>query len=491
MPSTSTSEDELAQPINEIERFLHLRRRIDELRAQMALNNNENRPLKDFAVPSEDEPHSSIVSPTIQANNFELKPSLLQIVQQNQFSAGGALMDKPFKEAYELIENMAQNHYQWGSERTPVEKTQPKGGMYEVSSFDHMNAKVDALTQKIDNLTVNPAATVAAVTPNCEICGVSGHNAANCQLLAEPTSNQVNYAQGNPHSNTYNPGWKNHPNLSYKNNNALFAPSTPPGYNQKAAPVAPNVPQKSNLELMMENFILAQTQQNKEFINQNIHTNELIKQLANKFDAMATHNKMLETQISQVAQQQAATSAPAGTFPGQPQPNPKGHANAVTLRNGKALEDPIEKKARDHDVGKSVENDLGNDSVTVDQGEASKAKEVVDQVKEKEILLGRPFLATAGAIIDVKRGKLTFEELLSEAPPTEEVDAILIEEEEEVDEETEISHILKCLDLTPNSTPEPEQPKIELKELPSSLRYEFLDANKEIDRLRPISHIQA
>ena len=60
-------------------------------------------------------------------------------------AAGGALMDKPFQEAYELIENMAQNHYQWGSERTPVEKSQPKGGMHEVSNFDHMNAKVDAL----------------------------------------------------------------------------------------------------------------------------------------------------------------------------------------------------------------------------------------------------------------------------------------------------------------------------------------------------------
>ncbi|MCI42763.1 hypothetical protein A2U01_0064000, partial [Trifolium medium] len=44
---------------------------------------------------------------------------------------------------------------------------------------------------------------------------------------------------------------------------------------------------------------------------------------------------MLETQISQVAQQQAATATPAGTFPGQPLPNPKGHANAVTLRSGK------------------------------------------------------------------------------------------------------------------------------------------------------------
>lgn len=46
---------------------------------------NNKRPLKDFVVQSQDEPHSSIVNPAIQNNNFELKPSLLQIVQQNQF----------------------------------------------------------------------------------------------------------------------------------------------------------------------------------------------------------------------------------------------------------------------------------------------------------------------------------------------------------------------------------------------------------------------
>lgn len=471
------SADNLIRPIDEIERYFRVRRRLkletpleSETQTEMG-DANDNRPLKDFAVPSDEEPHTSIVRPAIAANNFELKPSLLQIVQQNQFSgnptedpnlhlsvfvqfadtlkcngvdpeairlrlfpfslrdrarawlqslpsnsistwnelkkaflaryfppsktaqlrnqitcfrqtdgeslfeawerykelmracphhglekwliihtfyngllyntrmtldaaAGGALMNKPFNDAYSLIEDMAQNHYQWGSERAQVEKAQPKPGMYEVSNLDHMNARVDALYHKLDNMTLVPPATAAAVTPNCEICGVPGHIAAECQLLAE--TDQANYVQGNPYSNTYNPGLRNHPNFSYKNNNPTFAPSpapaNPPGFQgQRGAPIAPTVPKKSNLELMMENFVLAQTQQNKEFMNQNIHTNELIKQLANKVDAMATHNKMLETQISQVAQQQAATTTPAGTFPGQPQPNPKGHANAITL----------------------------------------------------------------------------------------------------------------------------------------------------------------
>ena len=65
---------------------MHIRRQFERIHAQMAQAQNANRPLKDFVVPSQDEPHSSIVTPTIQANNFELKPSLLQIVQQNQFS---------------------------------------------------------------------------------------------------------------------------------------------------------------------------------------------------------------------------------------------------------------------------------------------------------------------------------------------------------------------------------------------------------------------
>ncbi|MCI62062.1 hypothetical protein A2U01_0083319, partial [Trifolium medium] len=37
---------------------------------------NNNRPLKDYAVPSEEEPHSSIASPAVEARNFELKPAL-------------------------------------------------------------------------------------------------------------------------------------------------------------------------------------------------------------------------------------------------------------------------------------------------------------------------------------------------------------------------------------------------------------------------------
>lgn len=35
-------------------------------------------------------------------------------------AASGALMEKPFNEGYQLIKNMAQNHYQWGTKRAQV-----------------------------------------------------------------------------------------------------------------------------------------------------------------------------------------------------------------------------------------------------------------------------------------------------------------------------------------------------------------------------------
>jgi len=200
------------------------------------------------------------------------------------------------------------------------------------------------------------------VAPNCEICGTPGHTPTECHLLGD--TDHANYAHGNPY------GQRN-PNFPYKNKNPTYAqnpaPIAPPGFQgQRGAPVAPV---KSNLELMMENFVMAQSQQNKEFLNQNIHTNEMIKKLASKVDTLATHNKMLETQIAQVAQQRVA--APSGTFPAQPQPNPKGELNVVTLRSGKELGSHSEREG------------AVKESVPTESEEILERKEGVEEEKEK------------------------------------------------------------------------------------------------------------
>jgi len=67
-------------------------------------------------------------------------------------AAGGALMNKTYTTTYALIEDMTQNHYQWTSERaiTASSPSKEETCMYEISSLDHLAAKVEALTKKFD-----------------------------------------------------------------------------------------------------------------------------------------------------------------------------------------------------------------------------------------------------------------------------------------------------------------------------------------------------
>lgn len=86
-----------------------------------------------------------------------------------------------------------------------------------------------------------------------------------------------------------------------------------------------------------------QTCLNEEFKNKNLHINEVIRHLTTKVENIATYKQTLETQISQVAQQQASFSIPQGSFMGKAEQNPKGQMNFVTIISGKPLVDPIEK----------------------------------------------------------------------------------------------------------------------------------------------------
>ncbi|KAI5663738.1 hypothetical protein M9H77_23061 [Catharanthus roseus] len=78
----------------EIERTFHARRRIiwKEKIHEEGMGDGA-RSLKDFTISDATGPSSRIVKPIIEANNFELKPSLLQMVLQNQF--GGLPSEDP------------------------------------------------------------------------------------------------------------------------------------------------------------------------------------------------------------------------------------------------------------------------------------------------------------------------------------------------------------------------------------------------------------
>ncbi|XP_050894510.1 uncharacterized protein LOC127101202 [Lathyrus oleraceus] len=244
---------------------------------------------------------------------------------------------------------------------------------------------------------------MAVVAPNCELCGAPRNNTPECQLLDEIPFDQLNYAQGN-----------------------LPTTTTSPGY-QKVTPIAPQAPKKSNLEIMMENFVASKTKKNKEFMNQNINNNEFMKQLANKSKLNVDSTVKLTEECSVIIQNKMPPKLKdPGSF-------------SIPCVIGKFV---IDKALCD--LGASVSLmplqiseilDLGNlkptrmslqladhsvkypigilENVPMRIGQLYIPTDfIVMDIKEDlgiPILLGRPILATAGAIIDVKKGKLIFE----------------------------------------------------------------------------------
>jgi hypothetical protein len=106
------------------------------------------------------------------------------------------------------------------------------------------------------------------------------------------------------------------------------------------------------LELLLENLVLDNTRHNQEFKIQAEILNDSLDKLSPKVDSILHLQQMLETQICQVAQQVTSTSQPSGVFPSQTETNPKGLISAITLRDGKQLEDPIVKvKNNEGEIG--------------------------------------------------------------------------------------------------------------------------------------------
>ena len=129
-------------------------------------------------------------------------------------TAGGALMSKTHEAAYELLEELASNNYQWPTERTMPRKI---AGVLELDSITSLAAQMATLSQQLSKMNVNAIQTNVV----CDHCA-GNHSSVDCQMgnpSAQSSYGRANYVsnfqrQNNPYSNTYNPGWRNHPNFS-------------------------------------------------------------------------------------------------------------------------------------------------------------------------------------------------------------------------------------------------------------------------------------
>ena len=62
----------------------------------------KNHALQEYTIPNPGDTHNSIVRPTVDANNFEIKPTIIEIVSQFQF--GGLLSKDPNAHLAQFLE---------------------------------------------------------------------------------------------------------------------------------------------------------------------------------------------------------------------------------------------------------------------------------------------------------------------------------------------------------------------------------------------------
>lgn len=124
----------------------------------------------------------------------------------------------------------------------------------------------------------------------------------------------------------------------------------------------------SNLESMMESFVAIQSLYNEGFRSQNLHTNEALGQQTTMVESLVTHNKELETKISQLAR------IPLEPFPER-------HVNIVTTMGSKQIENYGEND-------KKLEEISGEEKVEIEKNSpVPPEKEVVKEVRRKYLML--------------------------------------------------------------------------------------------------------
>ncbi|XP_071928236.1 uncharacterized protein [Coffea arabica] len=270
-------------------------------------------------------------------------------------ASGGALVNKTLRGAWELIEGMAENSQQFGSrEDIPTRRVNE----VETSSIQQ---QISELTSFVRQLAVGNASQAKV----CGVCTAVGHPTEMCPLVQEETAEQVNMAGHapaprkpyDPYSNTYNPGWRDHPNLSYGGNRqSNFVPNRQQGHQQQYHPRPPPPPPPSNSSPSMEEMMkqLLANQQKTDSDLQSMR-NQLgqVQSLQNQMNQMVITINRLESQVQ-------------GKLPSQPEANPK-NVSAMTLRSGKEVQgpEPVIPKDKDEErIEKELEEE-GTDNKNV------------------------------------------------------------------------------------------------------------------------------
>ena len=135
-------------------------------------------------------------------------------------ASGGAFMKKSANEAYDLLEELALNDQQWPNTRNMTRRV---AGVNETDVLAKIATQMELLTREVMRTRLDGSSVHAAVNQVNQLCEhCSGQHALGMCPFVDVNNLPMEQAQvvgsfprsNNPYSNTYNPGWRNHPNFS-------------------------------------------------------------------------------------------------------------------------------------------------------------------------------------------------------------------------------------------------------------------------------------
>ncbi|XP_054813362.1 uncharacterized protein LOC129314007 [Prosopis cineraria] len=248
----------------------------------------------------------------------------------------GGYRNVPVNEVFRLLDQLSANNTQNTDRRNTSMVTSAKDDSSSqiVSILNAMNKRFDVLESQMQRGNSHNVHAVQAIPTVCNQCN-DMHMPDQCPLYM--TTESVNYMgkfqnpHNNPYSQTYNSGWRNHPNFSWSQGNSSNQPSSsnvkplhPPGFQAPPKPM-PVKEEESRMEKM-----LAQILSNQE--SARVETKATLT-------LHDTAIKNLEVQMGQLASQMNAMSRsnlPSDTIP-NPKRDGKEECKAITLRSGMQL----------------------------------------------------------------------------------------------------------------------------------------------------------
>ena len=277
-----------------------------------------------------------------------------KLTNSHKYAHISALVDKTPVAAKILIANRALNAQQYegvGRREAPRQQS-----VNEVSAISEIQSQLTNLTSLVSQVVIGPKIQENQV---CAVCSIQGHPSDKCPQLIEnggwESANAIGFQGQNqtkydPYSNTYNPGWRDHPNFKWREPQQPAQQGgfrqNPPGFYTK--PYAPQqAPQPSASSQSGTSLGNDQAMQLLTSISQGLQKQD--NRIANNEKEMMDIKKQMG-QISEFLGQ----IREQGRLPSSTNVNPKGgfeSAKAITLRSGKevGIESDIPKSAQEED----------------------------------------------------------------------------------------------------------------------------------------------